>query len=74
MKTITLTAVLTIGLFITAPHQSDSIVYICTGPSATAYHKTDRCNGLNKCSGDIKRVTVSEAREKHRHPCKICFR
>lgn len=52
---------------------SDSYVYICTGPAAKKYHKTDKCKGLNRCSGEIKKITLAEAKDKSRTPCKICY-
>ena len=41
----------------------NTYVYICTGPKAEKYHKTDRCRGLNRCSADIKKVSLDEANE-----------
>lgn len=32
-------------------------VYICTGTYAYSYHKTDKCEGLNLCSKEIKKVS-----------------
>lgn len=51
----------------------DQIVYICTGPTATVYHKTSRCKGLNRCSGEIKKITLQKAKSMNRRPCKICY-
>ncbi len=48
-------------------------VYICTGPRSEAYHKTDHCFGLNRCSGDIERVTKAEAKDMGRHECGYCY-
>lgn len=48
-------------------------VYICTGPMSERYHKTQHCKGLRRCSGDIERVTVSEARDLDRTPCGYCY-
>lgn len=47
------------------------MVYICTGPNAKVYHRTPNCKGLNKCSGSIKKVSVSDV-SRSRRPCKIC--
>lgn len=48
-------------------------VYICTGPHAKVYHSSSSCKGLKKCSGQTKKVSVSEARSKYnRRACKIC--
>ncbi len=53
-----------------ATKSKSDYVYICTGPKATAYHRTPDCKGLNKCSGNV--VKVSRSKAKHRSPCKIC--
>lgn len=53
--------------------QPNDVVYICTGSSATKYHRTADCRGLNNCKGSIVKVTRSDAENKyHRTPCKIC--
>ena len=48
-------------------------VYICTGPKSECYHKTSSCKGLNRCTGDIRRITLEEAVKMGRRPCKICY-
>lgn len=53
--------------------QDSDVVYICTGPMAKRYHKTDQCRGLRRCSGMIKQVTVEEAEAKGRTPCHTCY-
>ena len=47
-------------------------VYICTGPQSHAYHTKRNCKGLDRCSKDIKTVTIEEAKRMHRHPCRFC--
>lgn len=46
--------------------------YICTGPKAEVYHATSKCKGLNRCSGEIKAISIEEAK-KTRRACKICY-
>ena len=46
--------------------------YICTGPYAKVYHSTSQCKGLNRCSGEIKKVSLEEIKESRR-ACKICY-
>lgn len=53
--------------------KSDKIVYICDGPKAKVYHSSPNCRGLNRCSGNIVKVSVSKAKEMGRRPCKICY-
>lgn len=51
----------------------DTYVYVCTGPQAEKYHSKPNCRGLNRCSGDIKRITLSEAKKgPWKTPCKVC--
>lgn len=49
-------------------------VYICTGSSATKYHKSSNCRGLNRCSGSILKLSMSSAKAKGYYPCKICYK
>ena len=51
---------------------SDNKVYICTGPQSHAYHVKKNCRGLDRCSREIKTVTLEEAERMHRHPCRFC--
>ena len=44
-------------------------VYICTGKYATKYHFSAKCRGLNNCKGDIKRISLSDARTMKRTKC-----
>lgn len=48
-------------------------VYICTGPKAKVYHKYKDCKGLRNCSGDIKAVSLEQAK-KSRRACRICYK
>lgn len=59
---------------VSVPNKED-MVYICTGPQSNCYHRTPGCHGLNKCSGDIRKVSKKEAEEKYRRrACKICYK
>jgi len=49
-------------------------VYICTGPSSKAYHKTKNCKGLRNCSKEIISVTLDEAKNMNRKPCGYCYK
>ena len=50
-----------------------SHVYICTGGSATKYHSTPNCRGLNLCKGDVIKISIGDARNQGRTACKICI-
>lgn len=53
--------------------KTETQVYICTGPQSRRYHNTRYCRGLESCSDDIELVDVSEAEDKGRTPCRICY-
>ena len=56
-------------------HKVDvAYVYICTGPKSKRYHSTKDCNGLNKCSESIEKVTLAKAKEMGRDACGICYK
>ena len=48
-------------------------VFICTGPQSKRYHRTTYCRGLESCSDDIEEIDVSEAKDRGRTPCRICY-
>lgn len=48
-------------------------VYICTGGQSKRYHSTDECIGLSKCSRDIKKISIDEAKDLKRTPCGYCY-
>lgn len=56
-----------------AVKETTQIVYVCTGPTASTYHKSNRCSGLNRCSGEIVPVSLSKAKQMGRRPCKKCY-
>lgn len=66
LATLSLAAVLCLGL---APAPTADTVYICTGPNATAYHLTQSCRGLGKCTHSIQAVTKAKAQGMGRTLC-----
>ena len=54
------------------PTEAPRYVYICTGNSSVAYHTDFKCKGLKNCRASIKKITLEEAIEMGRRPCKIC--
>jgi len=50
------------------------MVLICVSPTSYAYH-TDYCQGLNKCTHEVVRVTLNEAINKYgkTKPCGYCY-
>lgn len=51
---------------------SKDTVFVCTGSSSKTYHRIDDCQGLSRCSGEIREVSLEEARKMRRRACKIC--
>lgn len=73
MRTIVLALTLMLGAMMPSQVQESEQVYICTGPSATTYHSTDECRGLNRCSREIKMVSIDKAKKMGRRPCRFCY-
>lgn len=47
-------------------------VYICTGPQAKSYHKDNNCYGLQSCSDNIENISIDQAKDEGRKPCRYC--
>ena len=58
MKTILLATLL---YFFSGVQTPQSNVYICDSPSAKKFHLVNKCNGLNRCSHEIKEMSKAEA-------------
>jgi hypothetical protein len=48
---------------------TDKEVYICDSKSATKYHFSENCRGLNNCKHTIVKVTLSKAKSSGRTLC-----
>lgn len=73
MKNILLLSLFCLPLLSMKVETPVKTVYICTGPKAQVYHATSKCRGLNRCSGDIKAVSLEDIK-KSRRACKICYK
>ena len=60
-------------VWMTMSFSSSSNVFVCDSNTSVAYHASDSCKGLNKCSHKIISVTLSEATNKGKRACKICY-
>ena len=47
-------------------------VFVCAGRTAKRYHSVDDCKGLSRCSGEILEMTLEEAEEMGKTPCRMC--
>ena len=54
-------------------NRDETVVYICTGSSAYAYHKSSKCPGLNQCTHYIDNIPVSDAIKQGYSPCQRCY-
>jgi hypothetical protein len=50
----------------------NSMVFICMSSNAYAYHD-HYCQGLNRCTHDVYKITVSEAVGKGYKACGYCY-
>jgi hypothetical protein len=63
LKSITLfllAGTLSLGMTV----KSTGSVYICDSPNATRFHLKKECNGLDKCTHEIKSVTAETAKSR----------
>ena len=51
----------------------DTSVYFCDSSTSVAYHASENCKGLNKCTHNIIRITVNDAIGRGKRACKICY-
>lgn len=63
-----------LSLLFLYPGISSIRVYVCTGPNAYAYHKTKTCRGLRHCTGEIKEISLAQAKKDNRKACKLCYK
>ncbi len=47
-----------------------SYVYICHSQSAYSYHYKQDCKGLSRCTHDVLKVTLEDAKTKYKR--KLC--
>jgi hypothetical protein len=73
MKTLFVLLMMCFSGEIEEPSVSEGSVYICTGPGAKRYHAYKDCRGLNRCSADIKAVSLQKAKNMGLTPCQICY-
>ena len=48
-------------------------VYVSTSPNVYAYHRTLRCEGLQRTTRKIIKIPRQQT-EKSRRPCRYCYR
>lgn len=65
-------SMLLLGLMLSS-NVSSQKVWVCMSSGAECYHKERKCKGLCNCRKTIKEVTLEEAKEMGRRPCKMCY-
>lgn len=50
-----------------------STVYVCMSKGSVAYHSSDGCPGLNRCSHTVKAMSEAEAQELGKRSCLKCY-
>ncbi len=54
--------------------REENNVYICDSQTAKAYHASENCRGLNRCTHEVVKVTKKEAEEEYgRVKCQVCY-
>ena len=53
--------------------QPAATVYVCMSPTSYAYHSSDGCGGLNRCSHPLKAMPTAEAEKLGKRACKKCW-
>ena len=61
-----------VGIDFSSDQQTKVIVVMSN--NAYAYHKTRNCTAVKKATHKVKEVTLEEAKEMGRKPCKICYK
>ncbi|MGI4823616.1 MAG: hypothetical protein ACRYFV_20585 [Janthinobacterium lividum] len=56
-----------------APARSTATVYVCMSPTSYAYHSSEACSGLNRCSHPLKSMPTAEAEKLGKRACRKCF-
>ena len=47
-------------------------VYVCMSKGSVAYHASDNCSGLNRCSHPLKAMSEAAAQELGKRACLKC--
>ena len=68
-KIIIVLTVMLVGAMAYSSNMTTTYVYVCNGPSSKAYHYSPNCKGLQKCSKQIVKITLDEAKKKGRKLC-----
>ena len=46
---------------------------VCMSKTSYAYHRSDRCQGLNRCSHEVKAMSAADAQKLGKRACQKCY-
>lgn len=52
---------------------TENAVYVCLSKGSVAYHNSDRCAGLNRCTHEVKPMSASDAQNLGKRACQKCY-
>lgn len=52
---------------------TSAAVYVCMSKGSVAYHSSDHCAGLNRCSHEVKAMTADDAAQLGKRACLKCY-
>jgi hypothetical protein len=55
------------------PARTVDTVNVCMSPTSYAYHSSDGCNGLNRCTHEVKALREAEAQKLGKRKCLKCW-
>lgn len=56
-----------------APARPTATVYVCMSKTSYAYHSSEGCSGLNRCSHPLKAMPTAEAEKLGKRACHRCY-
>ncbi len=56
-----------------APARPSATVYVCMSKTSYAYHSSEACTGLNRCSHPLKAMPTAEAEKLGKRACQKCY-
>ncbi len=66
---------LLLALLLAPPHPKPKpAAYVCQGSNSYAYHASTKCEGLDYCTRDVKKMTEAQAQKLGRRPCRRCHK
>jgi hypothetical protein len=58
---------------VATPAQTTETVYLCMSKTSYAYHSSDDCQGLNRCSHEVKSMSADDAQKLGKRTCQKCW-